>query len=261
MRYDVEFTIGDYVGDLTYKFTGDDDMWVVLDNTNVVIDLGGIHDAATDSVDLWGKLGLTPGSLTEDQKNQTHKLTILYMERGAGQSNCQMEFTLPNAKVVDVTEKPKADLSLQKVDESGNGLSNAVFKLENDETKEVTRVKSASDGNITFSGLKESTYTLTEVSAPDGYVVSDDTWKVRITVDSNNNAVAKLYLVKDGQEQEVTQTGGKYKIENKKIQEVIENSLQYDKTAKVKNWDDRTYDINITAKSLSTSSSVVQKKL
>ena len=125
MRYDVEFTIGDYVGDLTYKFTGDDDMWVVLDNTNVVIDLGGIHDAATDSVDLWGKLGLTPGSLTEDQKNQTHKLTILYMERGAGQSNCQMEFTLPNAKVVDVTEKPKADLSLQKVDESGNGLSNA----------------------------------------------------------------------------------------------------------------------------------------
>lgn len=136
MRYDVEFAIGDYVGDLTYKFTGDDDMWVVLDNTNVIIDLGGIHAAATDSVDLWSKLGLTPGSLTEDQKNQTHKLTILYMERGAGESNCQMEFTLPNAKVVDVIEKPKADLNLQKVDENGNGLSDAVFKLENDSTKE-----------------------------------------------------------------------------------------------------------------------------
>ena len=145
MRYDVEFTIGDYVGDLTYKFTGDDDMWVVLDNTNVIIDLGGIHDAATDSVDLWSKLGLTPGSLTEEQKNQTHKLTILYMERGAGESNCQMEFTLPNAKVVDVIEKPKADLNLQKVDENGNGLSDAVFKLENDSTKEVSRVKSTSD--------------------------------------------------------------------------------------------------------------------
>lgn len=260
MRYDVEFTIGDYVGDLTYKFTGDDDMWVVLDNTNVIIDLGGIHAAATDSVDLWNKLGLTPENLTEEQKNQTHKLTILYMERGAAESNCQMEFTLPNAKVVDVTEKPKADLNLQKVDENGNGLSDAVFKLENDSTKEVTRVKSTSDGNITFSGLKEGTYTLTEVSAPDDYVVSDDTWKVRITVDSNNNAVAKLYLVKDDKEQEVTQTDGKYKIENKKVQEIIENSLQYDKTAKVKDWDERTYDINITAKSLSTSSSVVQKE-
>ena len=217
MRYDVEFAIGDYVGDLTYKFTGDDDMWVVLDNTNVIIDLGGIHAAATDSVDLWSKLGLTPGSLTEDQKNQTHKLTILYMERGAGESNCQMEFTLPNAKVVDVTEKPKADLRLQKVDENGNGLSDAVFKLENDSTKEASRVKSTSDGNITFSGLKEGTYTLTEVSALDGYLVSDDTWKVRVTVDSNNNAVAKLYLVKDDQEQEVAQTNGKYKIENKKV--------------------------------------------
>lgn len=233
MRYDVEFAIGDYVGDLTYKFTGDDDMWVVLDNTNVIIDLGGIHAAATDSVDLWSKLGLTPGSLTEEQKNQTHKLTILYMERGAGESNCQMEFTLPNAKVVDVIEKPKADLNLQKVDENGNGLSDAVFKLENDSTKEASRVKSTSDGNITFSGLKEGTYTLTEVSAPDGYLVSDDTWKVRVTVDSNNNAVAKLYLVKDDQEQEVAQTNGKYKIENKKVQEIIENSLQYDKTAKV----------------------------
>ena len=260
MRYDVEFAIGDYVGDLTYKFTGDDDMWVVLDNTNVIIDLGGIHAAATDSVDLWSKLGLTPGSLTEDQKNQTHKLTILYMERGAGESNCQMEFTLPNAKVVDVIEKPKADLNLQKVDENGNGLSDAVFKLENDSTNEASRVKSTSDGNITFSGLKEGTYTLTEVSAPDGYLVSDDTWKVRVTVDSNNNAVAKLYLVKDDQEQEVAQTNGKYKIENKKVQEIIENSLQYDKTAKVKDWDERTYDINITAKSLSTSSSVVQKE-
>lgn len=260
MRYDVEFTIGDYVGDLTYKFTGDDDMWVVLDNTNVIIDLGGIHAAATDSVDLWSKLGLTPGSLTEEQKNQTHKLTILYMERGAAESNCQMEFTLPNAKVVDVIEKPKADLNLQKVDENGNGLSDAVFKLENDSTKEASKVKSTSDGNITFSGLKEGTYTLTEVSAPDGYLVSDDTWKVRVTVDSNNNAVAKLYLVKDDQEQEVAQTNGKYKIENKKVQEIIENSLQYDKTAKVKDWDERTYDINITAKSLSTSSSVVQKE-
>ena len=182
------------------------------------------------------------------------------MERGAGESNCQMEFTLPNAKVVDVTEKPKADLRLQKVDENGNGLSDAVFKLENDSTKEASRVKSTSDGNITFSGLKEGTYTLTEVSAPDGYLVSDDTWKVRVTVDSNNNAVAKLYLVKDDQEQEVAQTNGKYKIENKKVQEIIENSLQYDKTAKVKDWDERTYDINITAKSLSTSSSVVQKE-
>lgn len=31
LRYDIKFTLGDYIGDLKYKFTGDDDLWVVLD--------------------------------------------------------------------------------------------------------------------------------------------------------------------------------------------------------------------------------------
>lgn len=53
MRYDITFTLGDYIGDLKYKFTGDDDLWVVLDGNKVVIDLGGIHQAATGEVNLW----------------------------------------------------------------------------------------------------------------------------------------------------------------------------------------------------------------
>ena len=73
MRYDIEFKIGDYLGDLNYTFKGDDDLWAVLDaNENggkVVIDLGGIHSALDKSVDLWktilGKDNYTP----EDKKN------------------------------------------------------------------------------------------------------------------------------------------------------------------------------------------------
>lgn len=72
MRYDIEFKIGDYLGDLNYTFKGDDDLWAVLDaNENggkVVIDLGGIHSALDKSVDLWktilGKDNYTP----EDKK-------------------------------------------------------------------------------------------------------------------------------------------------------------------------------------------------
>ena len=72
MRYDIEFKIGDYLGDLNYTFKGDDDLWAVLDaNENggkVVIDLGGIHSALDKSVNLWktilGKDNYTP----EDKK-------------------------------------------------------------------------------------------------------------------------------------------------------------------------------------------------
>lgn len=88
MRYDIEFKIGDYLGDLNYTFKGDDDLWAVLDaNENggkVVIDLGGIHSALDKSVDLWktilGNDNYTPEdrkNLSEDERNKTHTLTIL----------------------------------------------------------------------------------------------------------------------------------------------------------------------------------------
>lgn len=87
LRYDIKFTLGDYIGNLKYKFTGDDDLWVVLDGNKVVIDLGGIHNAATGEVeDLWKYLlnkGQTNANLTDDQKKAEHTLTVLYMERGA----------------------------------------------------------------------------------------------------------------------------------------------------------------------------------
>ncbi|MDY4403603.1 fibro-slime domain-containing protein, partial [Blautia sp.] len=92
MRYDVTFKIGDYVGPLNYNFTGDDDLWVVLDGKKIVIDLGGIHDAATETVNLWKYV-------QDEDKEKEHTLTILYMERGANLSNCQMEFTLPSARI------------------------------------------------------------------------------------------------------------------------------------------------------------------
>lgn len=107
MRYDVTFKIGDYLGPLDYTFTGDDDLWVVLDGEKIVIDLGGIHQAATKKVNLWK-------CVEDDDKEKEHTLTILYMERGAGASNCQMEFTLPSARISEVTNVPTTDLVLKK---------------------------------------------------------------------------------------------------------------------------------------------------
>ena len=107
IRYDVTFTLGDYIGELNYSFTGDDDLWVILDGKQVVIDLGGIHDALTDTADLWNYIDRT-------DKNKEHHLSILYMERGAGKANCNMKFTLPNADVIKVVDDDVPDIPPEK---------------------------------------------------------------------------------------------------------------------------------------------------
>ena len=211
MRYDVTFKIGDYVGPLNYKFTGDDDLWVVLDGKKIVIDLGGIHSAAGKTVDLWYYIGQA-ANLTEAQKQQNHTLTILYMERGAGESNCQMEFTLPSAKIQQVDQTQMTNISFYKTDAEGNGLPGAQFSLTNDSTQATMPAVSDSEGLVQFQQLVAGTYTLTETQAPKGYVAPTTSWKVKVTADSNKNLSAKIYLA-DGRELGKL-TGGEYQIIN-----------------------------------------------
>lgn len=214
MRYDVTFKIGDYVGPLNYKFTGDDDLWVVLDGKKIVIDLGGIHSAATGNVDLWQYIG-DKENLTEAQKQQTHTLTILYMERGAGASNCQMEFTLPSAKIQQVDKTKMTNISFYKTDANGTGLSGAQFTLTNDSTKTTMYAAPESDGLVQFQQLVAGTYTLTETQAPNGYVTPTTSWKVKVTADRNNDLSAKIYQA-DGTTELGKLTSGGYQIINKK---------------------------------------------
>lgn len=262
LRYDIKFTLGDYIGDLKYKFTGDDDLWVVLDGKTVVIDLGGIHNAATDEVNLWKYLlnGREKADLKDEEKNAKHTLTVLYMERGAEASNCQMEFTLPNATISQVTTDPLGTLELQKVNSNKEqGLNGARFTLYGDPDckSEIGSVESARvdnvDGKVIFRSLREGTYYLRETQAPDGYVGSTETWTVEVKKNSDNTEA--LVTLKDSSRKTVEDK----KIVNQTRQEIIDSSMEYSKTAKVKDWDQRTYDINITAASTSTSSTVIER--
>lgn len=211
MRYDVTFKIGDYVGPLNYKFTGDDDLWVVLDGKKIVIDLGGIHSAATGNVDLWNYIGQA-ANLTEAQKQQTHTLTILYMERGASASNCEMKFTLPSAKIQQVDKTKMTNISFYKTDAEGNGLPGAQFSLTNDATQATMLAASESDGLVQFQQLVAGTYTLTETQAPKDYVTPTTSWKVKVTADHSGDLSARIYLA-DGTELG-TLTSGEYQIIN-----------------------------------------------
>lgn len=263
LRYDIKFKLGDYIGDLKYKFTGDDDLWVVLDGKTVVIDLGGIHNAASDEVDLWKYLlneGQTKADLKdkEDQKNAEHTLTVLYMERGAGASNCKMQFTLPNATISQVTTDPLGTLELQKVNSNKEqGVNGARFTLYGDSacTNEIETADSTTvggvDGEVIFrSKLREGTYHLKETQAPDGYVRSTETWTVDVKKVSDTEVSVTL---KDSSQKSVEGN----QIVNQTKQEFIDSNMEYNKTVKVDNWDERTYNINITASSKTTSSSVV----
>ena len=258
MRYDVTFKIGDYVGPLKYTFTGDDDLWVVLDGNKIVIDLGGIHDAATKTVDLWDYVKGEDGEIIDKEKE--HTLTILYMERGAYKSNCQMEFTLPSARISEVTNVPTTDLVLKKVNKDQEALSGARFTLVNSETQESQTATSVDGtGLVNFTRLRPGTYTLTEDIAPEGYEASNESWIVKVTLSEDNKAVATLYKA-DGKTKIEKNTDSLYHIMNYTQEEIIKASMDYSKTATVNDWDKRTYDINITAASTSTSTITTTEK-
>ena len=256
MRYDVEFEIGDYVGPMDYKFTGDDDLWVLLDG-KVVIDVGGIHDALEKSTDLWNDLGYPdgkrPGPNDTAKKTEKHRITVLYMERGAGKSNCKMEFTLPNSRILDVTEVPKATLSLKKVNSKDEAISGAKFKLvskanEND----YVEVTSDKNGFVTFNNLKEGVdYTLTEVSVPGKYIAETTIWTVKLEKDSSKALKAVLY---NNDTKLGTDTDGTYHIVNYKPEELVNQSVESNKTVSLLDWDQRTYKIDLTASSTTTQS-------
>ena len=259
MRYDVEFEIGDYVGPMEYKFTGDDDLWVLLDG-KVVIDVGGIHDALEGSTDLWEDLeypdGKRPGPNDTAAKTKKHRITVLYMERGAGASNCKMEFTLPNSRILDVTEVPKATLSLKKVNSKDEAISGAKFKLVSKaDENDYDEVTSDTNGFVTFNDLKEGVdYTLTEVSVPGDYIAETTIWTVKLERDSSNTLKAVLY---NNDTKLATDADGKYHIVNYKPEELVNQSVESNKTVSLQDWDQRTYKIDLTASSKVTQSTTV----
>ena len=136
--------------DLTYTFTGDDDLWVYIDD-QLVLDLGGGHYPTSGTINLakktvsldkfgnqgyskivWtgnecvaSEIGRGPKTWRFDElgipdfgENQMHTLRIFYLERFSGESNCRMRFNLPIG--------PSGDATISKTVTDENGAPLAV---------------------------------------------------------------------------------------------------------------------------------------
>ena len=170
------------------------------------------------------------------------------------------EATVGSRPVVVVTNvlASVAELDLKKVNKDQKALSGAQFTLVNSKTKESQSAISADGtGLVNFTRLGLGTYTLTEDLAPDGYEASNESWIVKVTLSDDKKAVATLYKADGETKIEKDTSDSSYHIMNYTQEEIIESSMDYSKTATVNDWDKRTYDINITASSKTTSSSVV----
>lgn len=170
------------------------------------------------------------------------------------------EATVGSRPVVVVTNvlASVAELDLKKVNKDQKALSGAQFTLVNSKTKESQSAISADGtGRVNFTRLGLGTYTLTEDLAPDGYEASNESWIVKVTLSDDKKAVATLYKADGKTKIEKDTSDSLYHIMNYTQQEIIESSMDYSKTATVNDWDKRIYDINITASSKTTSSSVV----
>jgi len=85
-----------YGNEMHFQFTGDDDVWVLLDG-KLVLDIGGIHGVESGDINFsTGAItvnGTQVGTLGGVQEGE-HILTIYYLERGSSQSNCSIYFNL-----------------------------------------------------------------------------------------------------------------------------------------------------------------------
>lgn len=85
-----------YQAGQVFTFTGDDDLWVYINN-QLAIDLGGVHGGVSGSVSL-DTLGLTAG--------QDYDLDLFFAERHTSESNFRIETSIRTLRSNPVVPEP-----------------------------------------------------------------------------------------------------------------------------------------------------------
>ncbi len=254
-----------YGNDIEFEFSGDDDLWVLIDGI-VVLDIGGIHQR------IAGQINFSTGAVTVNNRAAAslmdlgitagdHTLTVLYLERGASMSNCSIYFNLV----------PRFGLEIQKEDvltqEQLDGTQFTVYEdfectkpaeLWENETaynqdlldgvlNQFQSTFTVEDGVAKLWGLGAGlTYYIKETGPPDaeGYGVADGV--IRLTIEKAGFATYQVDVIADAEGNEpstgFTVHGVNIDEETKKVYIVVTNapeSVVATTTVQViKHWED-----------------------
>ncbi|MBN2075017.1 MAG: fibro-slime domain-containing protein [Dehalococcoidales bacterium] len=140
-----------YQGGETFGFTGDDDLWLFINN-KLVIDLGGVHGAESDSVSLdsiASSIGITPGN--------DYDFDLFFAERHTTQSNFKVETTI-------VLEEPERYcIEGNKINsDTGVGIAGWTISLLDVNEQAITSTTTNSTGGYEFCGLPPGDYWVEE---------------------------------------------------------------------------------------------------
>lgn len=185
---------------ITFDFSGDDDVWVFVDG-KLVLDIGGIHNEMAGTMNFatneWSvqrseynyATNMTVGDMNDKAMNgrlfddengkgvletdretfaatTSHTLTVFYLERGAGASNCKIKFNLPMEDSVSVkklvSDKDSAGSAISadtqeainnqkfafKLFKNGEPLKNTNYIILDESNQPIDTATTASDGTF-----------------------------------------------------------------------------------------------------------------
>lgn len=222
---------------ITFSFSGDDDVWVFIDG-QLVLDLGGIHNRIDASINFatntWtlskdttanpsrGAVANVDGSaisghvfaesgVTDARINQTrttfaasdsHELTIFYLERGAGSSNCKIQFNLPMKDTVTVQKRIEGTATVDSLGEistdnldkltdaqkavlnnldfgftlykDGTPVSNTTYNLLNENGQVISTPSTDNNGHFTLKNGQTAKFIGSFTDAGNEYYVVED---------------------------------------------------------------------------------------
>ena len=203
MTSEITFYLPDVVGssenvdsngtDMQFRFSGDDDVWIFVDD-QLVLDIGGVHDIAYGEINFatgkvksagydWENEGTyarnsaseannympgidgTQGDITTTnlpylEPGEMHTLTVYYMERGSSLSNCAIYFNLAPMYELEIIKRDAKNQSLLEgavfqvfEDEACTQLANLMYTDEFGNTSHPTEFTTNEAGQILCSGL------------------------------------------------------------------------------------------------------------